>query len=219
MSLEQAIPVGGALALLVLFNAGIFWRLLRKILGIRRPSQRRRERSARRVIAKLPHIPRFEQKLAYLRKIDPFVFEEAILEAFEQRGQRVRRNERYSGDGGIDGQVEIAGKRYIIQAKRYRNHINARHMRDFCALVDRHECWGIFIHTGRTGKLPRALANGHDRVSIVSGRRLIKLLTPLDDQTPVPEKSTEDTTATTRQSSTASPAVPQPKPQQRSLDL
>ncbi|WP_192840691.1 restriction endonuclease, partial [Enterobacter hormaechei] len=45
----------------------------------------------------------------YLRKIDPFVFEELLLEGFEAHGFRTIRNKRYTGDGGIDGQV-IIGK-------------------------------------------------------------------------------------------------------------
>ncbi|MEX6059375.1 restriction endonuclease [Enterobacter hormaechei] len=42
-------------------------------------------------------------KINYLRKIDPFVFEELLLEGFEAHGFRTIRNKRYTGDGGIDG--------------------------------------------------------------------------------------------------------------------
>ena len=57
--------------------------------------------------------------MKYLRKINPYVFEELLLLAFERRGMRVIRNSRYSGDGGLDGQVLIDGERWLIQAKRY----------------------------------------------------------------------------------------------------
>ncbi len=56
-------------------------------------------RPARCVIDK--YVPHFGQKIAYLRKIDPFVFEELLLEGFERRGFEVIRNRRYTGDGGL----------------------------------------------------------------------------------------------------------------------
>ncbi|HHX8430837.1 TPA: hypothetical protein ACVO1V_002940 [Legionella pneumophila] len=37
---------------------------------------------------------------AYIRTIDPFVFEELILIAFKSRGLKVIHNKRYTGDGG-----------------------------------------------------------------------------------------------------------------------
>ncbi len=33
----------------------------------------------------------------YLRKIDPFVFEELLLESFKSQGYRIKRNARYTG--------------------------------------------------------------------------------------------------------------------------
>ncbi|MGM8474744.1 restriction endonuclease, partial [Enterobacter hormaechei subsp. steigerwaltii] len=71
------------------------------------------------------------QKINYLRKIDPFVFEELLLEGFEAHGFRTIRNKRYTGDGGIDGQVIIGKYRYLIQAKRYRGHIALQHVQEF----------------------------------------------------------------------------------------
>ncbi len=38
----------------------------------------------------------FPQKINYLRKIDPFVFEELLLEGFEAHGFRTIRNKRYT---------------------------------------------------------------------------------------------------------------------------
>lgn len=62
------------------------------------------------MIDKINTFPHFGQKIAYLRKIDPFVFEELLLEGFERRGFEVIRNRRYTGDGGIDGRVKIDGQ-------------------------------------------------------------------------------------------------------------
>lgn len=137
-----------------------------------------RRHAAKRVITKLQQIEGFGPRLAYLRKIDPFVFEELVLEGFERRGCKVKRNKRYTGDGGIDGRFWIKGQLYLVQAKRYSGHVSAAHLRDFCRLVDDHRCKGIFVHTGRTGAMTREIAQGHPGVSIISGERLLQLVSP-----------------------------------------
>jgi len=150
-----------------------------RALGWRKPGQRRRARAARRVLAKLESIDHEAARLAYLRNIDPFVFEELILEAFERRGLRVKRNQRYTGDGGIDGCVWTAdGQLHLIQAKRYASHINPQHVRDFSALLTQRNCKGFFVHTGKTGRLSNKLANADPRMTVISGSRLLRLLVP-----------------------------------------
>lgn len=138
------------------------WRLPR--------SHRRRIRSARRVLARIDgwESPRV---FGYLRKIDPLAFEELTLEAFRRAGHRVKRGRRYSGDGGIDGHVQVDGRWVPIQCKRYRNAINPEHVRAFAALVFPGR--GFFVHTGRTGPASRANAQGID---IISGQKLIDLI-------------------------------------------
>lgn len=81
-----------------------------RLFGWRKRSHRRRERQARQSLKKLAEIPEPGRKFAYLRKIDPFTFEEMILEAYELRGHKVKRNHRYTGDGGIDGKVWLNGE-------------------------------------------------------------------------------------------------------------
>lgn len=147
-----------------------------RLLGWRKPSQRRRERQARRSLEKLLSIPEPGRKFAYLRKIDPFTFEEMILEAYKLNGHKIKRNHRYTGDGGIDGRVWLDDELHLIQAKRYSGHINASHVRDFCALVAGKGCKGIFVHTGKTGEASRSLANCDPAVSMISGQRLLELL-------------------------------------------
>jgi len=114
---------------------------------------------------------------ARLRAMDPLAFEELLLEAFEQRGHRVIRNHRYTGDGGVDGEVVIDGERWLIQAKRYRETIRPEHVRDFAMLCATRRRRGMFIHTGRTGGVSRTVALGADGIEIVSGQRLLALLT------------------------------------------
>ncbi|HFN4083983.1 TPA: restriction endonuclease, partial [Enterobacter hormaechei] len=123
-------------------------------------------------------LPGFPQKINYLRKIDPFVFEELLLEGFEAHGFRTIRNKRYTGDGGIDGQVIIGKYRYLIQAKRYRGHIALQHVQEFEKLLKRHNCRGLFCHTGKTGAGSKSVSIASERMEIISGQRLIDLLTP-----------------------------------------
>jgi restriction system protein len=114
---------------------------------------------------------------ARLRAMDPLAFEELLLEAFEQRGHRVIRNRRYTGDGGVDGEVIIDGRRWLIQAKRYRDAIKPEHVREFAMLCAARKQRGMFIHTGRTGGMSRTICSSADGIEIVSGQRLLALLT------------------------------------------
>ncbi|MCG2841287.1 restriction endonuclease [Sandaracinobacter sp. RS1-74] len=114
---------------------------------------------------------------ARLRAMDALAFEELLLEAFEQRGFKVIRNHRYTGDGGLDGQVVIAGRTWLIQAKRYRSAIKPDHVRDFVRLCDQRRQPGLFIHTGRTGGQSREAVSSATGIEIISGNRLLALLT------------------------------------------
>lgn len=137
---------------------------------------RRYRTTAARVLQRLPQLGGDAQRLAYLRKINPYVFEELLLLAFERQGYAVIRNASYSGDGGLDGQVIIGDQKYLIQAKRYGRAITPSHIKSFGALLRHHHCEGFFIHTGRTGHLSRALLQNHPHVHLVSGQKLLALL-------------------------------------------
>lgn len=115
--------------------------------------------------------------LCYLRQIDPFAFEELLLTAFEKKGYRIKRNSRYTGDGGIDGRVYRDGELYLVQAKRYKSYVSVRHLEDFLRLVKetKEAKGGYFIHTGKTGKETYSLYRGTP-VEIISGDKLINLI-------------------------------------------
>lgn len=113
--------------------------------------------------------------ISYLRKIDPFVFEEFLLTLLNQNGYKIKRNKKYTGDGGSDGQAWLFGQHYHIQAKRYKNHISKQHMKEFIQLTIREKSKGIFIHTGKTGKETKDLAEQYD-IEIISGDKLCKLV-------------------------------------------
>jgi restriction system protein len=90
--------------------------------------------------------------LAYLRKIDPYVFEDLALSILEMRGVFVLRSKSYSGDGGLDGQFYWPGRGWhAVQCKRYGKAITPAHAKAFAALCARSFRGGLFVHTGRTG--------------------------------------------------------------------
>ena len=117
---------------------------------------------------------------SYLRKISPYIFEEMVLTALQNKGHTITRSKFYSGDGGIDGQCKINGELYLIQSKRYKGHINRKHVLAFDRLCHSKDVFGLFIHTGKTGA--KSHAKHFYNIDMISGDRLLKLLLdePLD---------------------------------------
>lgn len=148
----------------------------RRTASARTRRHRRYRETAQRVLMRLPELSSDGARLNYLRKINPYVFEELLLLALEKQGLDVIRNHSYSGDGGLDGQVFIDGKRWLIQAKRYSRSISPQHIQAFGKLLAREGCGGFFIHTGRTGHMSRTLCSASPRLLIISGQRLLDLL-------------------------------------------
>lgn len=119
------------------------------------------------------------QKIFYfLRKQDPFLFEEIVLTSLKKRGCKIVRNKSYIGDGGIDGRFKTRCETWVYcQMKRYRNHVNLKHLEKFlvqCRLDKKFE-GGIFVHTGKTGKNTYQQMKSQN-ICIISGRQLIQLL-------------------------------------------
>lgn len=173
--MNPALPgVVGWLSLLLL---PLIFLLLPLIL---RPASQRRhrryQRQAGRILARLPALRDDASRLVYLRKVNPYVFEEMLLTAFSRQGYRIKRNARYSSDGGIDGQVWINDQRWLIQAKRYATGISSQHVLHFGELVRQERCRGFFIHTGRTGEMSREALLAVPEITLISGHRLLTLL-------------------------------------------
>jgi restriction system protein len=112
----------------------------------------------------------------YLRKIDPFVFEELLLTVLERQGLQVKRNKRYTGDNGIDGIFFQNGQPVYIQAKRYSGHISLEDVTDFIRTVNQNKVRGLFIHTGKTGEEVKKLVRS-SCVEIISGSKLVEFIT------------------------------------------
>ncbi len=130
---------------------------------------------AGRHLKRIKKLQKPDHQVAYLRKVNPFVFEEMILTAIKRQGHQIKRNKRYTGDGGIDGRCFIKGKEYLIQAKRYSNHINAQHVIEFAGICKRHNAKGLFVHTGKTGAKSKDVAH-RTNIEMISGERLLNLL-------------------------------------------
>lgn len=158
--------------ILVVFAIWIFYK------GLERKIHAYYKRQARKVYKKINSQSELSSPsaiISYLRKISPYVFEELILLAYEKKGYKVKRNKRYSGDGGIDGYVSINKEWIPIQAKRYKSYIKRQHVVDFEELVlKRKKPYGLFIHTGRTGR--GSSGNEFSHVRFLSGSKLVELL-------------------------------------------
>ena len=98
------------------------------------------------------------------------------MSVFEEKGCKVIRNKRYTGDGGVDGRIIENGHLVLIQAKRYKSYVSREHIMNFRKLIEHSNSnKGYFIHTGKTGS--DTLKNGSDgKLFIISGHKLIKLI-------------------------------------------
>ncbi|WP_108652191.1 restriction endonuclease [Dongshaea marina] len=148
----------------------LFWRLRRPLTP-----HARNIKDSKRLYRRLCRQPQGAGKLNRLKQIDPYLFEELLLTAFEKKGYRIERNSKYAGDGGIDGKLFLGRKRYYIQAKRYRNYIRSEHVSEFISLCERDRVQGYFVHTGKTPDSVKKLFAQQKRVELISGPRLLSL--------------------------------------------
>lgn len=116
--------------------------------------------------------------ISYLRKINPYVFEEVILTAIEESNVRVVRNKQYSNDGGIDGRISTKVGKILIQCKRYKSYINNKDVIELVEKVEENKCaYGVFAHTGKTGGKAKSTAIKSEKILYLSGSNLISLIT------------------------------------------
>lgn len=164
--------------IIVLFSVLLTIFAIVRVATKKKSNHKRKLESASRIIKVVSNIENPAQKLAYLRKVDPYAFEELILTLLQRKGFVIRRNSRYSGDGGLDGRFEHNRQLWLVQAKRYSHRIKQEHVSAFASLLLENNCkGGIFVHTGNTPASVRnyVLANKTPQIEIISGDRLLGL--------------------------------------------
>ncbi len=165
----------------------------------------RMETSASKVLAKIRSMVPMQNPgpvFAYLRKMNPYAFEEMILHELEHRKLKIRRNAAYSGDGGIDGTFFLDDQKWLVQAKRYAQYVKKEHVWAFDAVCKEHKAKGLFVHTGKTPKDLLELKRQCGVVRIISGEELMQLFSgqAVDLRTP------DEVAAARRAAALATPA-------------
>lgn len=159
----------------------MFWGLRKGWLGLRNGwiywmsrRHRRNIRNAKNVLSKIRSFEHDGQIIAYLKKINPYVFEEMVVQLFKEAGYLIWLTPSYSGDGGVDGKVFHPAVGWCrIQSKRYGKAIRTQHVHDFIAVVGKRH--GFFVHSGTSTDDIRALLRG-TRVRMLSGAQLVRVI-------------------------------------------
>lgn len=121
-----------------------------------------------------------------LTKIDPYKFEELVLDLLQAIGYGGNRAEaaqvtKKSADGGIDGIINedrLGLDKIYIQAKRYSNTVPIKEVRDFAGAMLAHNARkGVFITTSDFPTSAKEFAEKIDRTLIlINGKRLAQLM-------------------------------------------
>lgn len=121
-----------------------------------------------------------------LAKIDPYKFEELVLDLLQAIGYGGNRAEaaqvtKKSADGGIDGIINedrLGLDKIYIQAKRYNNTVPVKEVRDFAGAMLAHNARkGVFITTSDFPTSAKDFADKIDRTLIlIDGKRLAALM-------------------------------------------
>ena len=124
--------------------------------------------------------------LAKLATVDPFRFEQVVLDLLVAMGYGGSRKEaaavtQKTGDEGIDGVIneDRLGLDVIyIQAKRWKGSVGRPEIQNFVgALAGKKAAKGIFLTTSSFHDNAREYASGlHQKVILVDGRRLAELM-------------------------------------------
>jgi len=177
------------------FIGVLVWQITKKLFAQARPSRYRRSRTLQKRASRKNH-KRWQKEgretLNQLRRnsptdtaairqtlneMTPFGFEYLITEGFRTQGAEIRKIQRVTGDGGIDGMVKIEGRWHLIQAKRYKTPIAASTIKEFLELCINKKMPGVFVATsGFTGPA-RQLASKQARLRLLDGPELLNQFT------------------------------------------
>lgn len=170
----------------------VVWRVLRGLFS--RPSKKRYrttpaqrkqvhkrhrgwEKEAGAVLKKLQRSSLAdEQERALLQSMTAYGFEYLITEGFKGKGSRIRKLRRVSGDGGIDGMVELSGRWHLIQAKRYASPVSTGTLSEFQQVCVDKRMPGLFVATSGFTEPAKKFAMQSGRLTLMDGARLIETL-------------------------------------------
>lgn len=115
--------------------------------------------------------------LPLLKQLNPFVFEEVLLQACERWKYHVIRTEKQTKDNGIDGGFAYKGYFYVIQAKLYSGETVTKHLDMFANAIEWHHATrGFFCHTGKATEEFKQEASKYPMIEVVSGQKLVEFL-------------------------------------------
>ena len=145
------------------------------VMASRHTTMSKAKRGAKKAWRKIQKAESPQAVFNIVRRIHPFAFEMLVILAVKKKGIKAWHGRKFTGDGGVDGYARIDGRLYYIQDKRYSGAVNADHVKAFNSLCRIHNVYGLFVHTGTTGKKAGKI-NNENRVHIISGEKLIALL-------------------------------------------
>jgi restriction system protein len=118
-----------------------------------------------------------EQKVRQtLNAMSPYSFEYLITEGFKRQGAEIRKIQRASGDGGIDGMLKLNGRWHLIQAKRYQTPVSSSMIEGFHQLCQEKRMPGVFVASSGFTQPARQFAVRTRRVKLLDGTRLAEVI-------------------------------------------
>lgn len=112
-----------------------------------------------------------------LRTYNPFIFEAILLECCRMHGYCIQSEFKFKKDGGVDGKFSYKGKFYVLQAKLYKGAANPEHIAMFNNAIGWQQASrGFFFHTGKADAAFWEAVKKSDRVTVVSGEKLVEFL-------------------------------------------
>lgn len=168
-----------ALALIIIAAVILLIALIVTLFIGKRTSKRHQfhQRTALNALNKIRTFQTNGQRERYLQKISPFVFEDLILTAYQQKKHKIKRNKKKTGDGGIDGRVVIHGQWNLIQAKRYqKSYIKFSDIELFATTCKKHNKQGVFVFVGKVSDSTIEKAKQFENLDLLYGERLALLL-------------------------------------------
>ena len=134
------------------------------------------EREARGVLKRLQKGIPGEQIGPMLQAMSPYAFEYLITEGLKGQGIKVRKIQKASGDGGIDGMAHVEGRWHLIQAKRYRSPVASQVIEEFVQVCQEKRMPGLFVASSGFTMPARQAARRSKRLKLMDGRQLVRAI-------------------------------------------